>query len=116
MCIFGGHFGFPNFFLGEWGIQIRNQRLRDLPSTEFHPKQINFGILIHHIRSGGPSWPTGPSFALPPPIIYKIYNKVAERTNYKNVHLNLQFIDKQNLDTFIYQVIGGLVYRWRRGL
>ena len=29
--------------------------------------------------------------------------------NYKNVHLNLQFIDKHNLDTFIYQVIVGLV-------
>ena len=29
--------------------------------------------------------------------------------NYKNVHFNLQFIDKQNLDTFIYQVIVGLV-------
>ena len=29
--------------------------------------------------------------------------------NYKNFRLNLQFIDKQNLDTFIYQVIVGLV-------
>ena len=25
--------------------------------------------------------------------------------NYKNVHSNLQFIDKLNLDTFIYQVM-----------
>ena len=29
--------------------------------------------------------------------------------NYKNIHWNLQFIVKKNLDTFIYQVIGGLV-------
>ena len=35
---------------------------------------------------------------------------VAERLpNYKNVHSNLQFIDKQNLDTFIYRVIDAVV-------
>ena len=28
--------------------------------------------------------------------------------NYKNFHSNWQFIDKQNLDLFIYQVICGL--------
>ena len=29
--------------------------------------------------------------------------------NYNNVYLNLQFIENSNWDTFIYQVIGGLV-------
>ena len=86
MSIFVDRFGFLNFDRGWWGVQIRNQRLRKLPSTEFHLNQFTFGILIRLIRSDGPSCPT--------------CNK-----NYRNVHLNLQFIDKQNLDTFIYQVI-----------
>ena len=55
MCVFVGHFGFLNFDLDEWGVQIRNRRNRKLPSTEFHPNQISFGIIIRYIQSGGPS-------------------------------------------------------------
>ena len=46
MCIFVGHFGFLNFDLGGCGVQIGNQRLRKLPTIEFHSNQITFGILI----------------------------------------------------------------------
>ena len=53
MSIFVGRFGFLNFDLGGWGVQIRNQRLRKLPSTEFHLNQITFDILIRLVRSGG---------------------------------------------------------------
>ena len=66
MGIFVGHFGFLNFDIGEWEVQIRNQRLRKLPSTEFHLNQITFGILIRLIRSGGPSCPRGPSCSTSP--------------------------------------------------
>ena len=57
MSIFVGRFGFLNFDLGGWGVQIRNQRLRKLRSIEFFLNQITFGILIRLIRSGGPSCP-----------------------------------------------------------
>ena len=59
MSIFIGRFGFLNFDLGGWEVQIRNQRLRKLPSTEFHliVNQITFDILIRLIRSGGPYCP-----------------------------------------------------------
>ena len=40
MWIFVGHFEFMNFDLGGRGVQIRNQRLRKLPSATFHPNQI----------------------------------------------------------------------------
>ena len=77
MCIFIGSFGFLNFDLGGWGVQIRNQRLRKLPTTELHPNQITFGIFDpSYSRSGGPSCPRGPSCSTS---IYKIYNKVGER-------------------------------------
>ena len=56
-----------------------NQRLRKLPSTEFHLNQITFGILIRLIRSGGPSCPRGPFCSTFPYYIYVIYNKVADR-------------------------------------
>ena len=69
MCIFVGHFGFLNFDLGAWGgggggggVQIRNQQLCKLSSTEFHQNQITFGISVRHIRSGSPSCPRGPSY------------------------------------------------------
>ena len=61
MCIFVGRFEFLNFYLDGWGVEIRDQRLRSLPSTDFHTNQIIFGILIRHIRSGGPSLPRRPS-------------------------------------------------------
>ena len=79
MCIFVDHFRFLNFDLGGWGVQIRNQRPHKLPSTEFHPNQITFVILIRHIGSGGPSDASEVLLAPPHPTIYKIYNKVAER-------------------------------------
>ena len=66
MCIFIGHIGSLNFYLGRCEVQIRDQRLRKLPSTEFHPNQITSGILIRHIRSGGPSCPKGPSCSINP--------------------------------------------------
>ena len=55
MSFFVGHFGFLNFDLGRWGVQICNQRLRKLPSIEFHRNQITFAhfscinnlLLIH---------------------------------------------------------------------
>ena len=78
MCIFVGRFGFLNFDLGGWGVQIRSQRLRKLPSIVFHRNQITFGILIRLIRSRGPSCPRGPSCSTFP-TIYEIYNKVAKR-------------------------------------
>ena len=55
MSIFVGRFGFLNFDLGGCRVQIRNQRLRKLPSSEFYLNQITFDILIRLIRSGGPS-------------------------------------------------------------
>ena len=45
-------FEFLNFGLGGWEIQIRYQRPRKFPSTEFLANQITFGILVHHIRDG----------------------------------------------------------------
>ena len=71
MFISVGHFGFMNFHLGGLGFQIRNQRLCKLPSTEFHPNQITFGISNRHIRSGVPYL----GLALTPPtIVYSIKN------------------------------------------
>ena len=61
MIIFVQRFGILNSDLGGWGVQIRNQRLRKLPSTEFHLNQITFDIFICLIRSGGPSCSKGPS-------------------------------------------------------
>ena len=66
MYIFVGHFGFMNFDLDGWWVQIRNHRLRKLPSTEFHPNQITFDILIGHTRSGGPPCPRGLSCSTSP--------------------------------------------------
>ena len=66
MSIVVGRFGFLNFDLGGWEVQIRNQRLRKLPSMEFHLNQITFDILICLIRSGGPSCPIGPSCSTSP--------------------------------------------------
>ena len=66
MSIFVGRFGCLNFYLGGWEVQIRNQPLRRLPSTEFHLNQITFDILIRIIRSGGPSCPRGPSCSISP--------------------------------------------------
>ena len=60
MSVFVGRFGFMNFDLGGWGVQIRNQKLRKLPSTELHVNQITFDILIRLIRYGGPSCPRVP--------------------------------------------------------
>ena len=83
MSIFSGCFGFLNFDLGGWRVQIRNQRLCKLPSTEFHLNQITSGILNRLIRSGGPSCPRGLLYpqrlALPSPTIDKIYDEVTER-------------------------------------
>ena len=72
MSILVGRFGFLNFYLRGRGVQIRNQRLRKLPNTEFHLNQITFGILIRLIRSGGPSYPRGP-FLLFLPLLYIKY-------------------------------------------
>ena len=66
MIIFVQRFGFLNSDLGGWWVQIRNQRLRVLPSTEFHLNEITFDILIRLIRSGGPSCPRGPSCSTSP--------------------------------------------------
>ena len=66
MSIFVRCFRFLNFDLGGWGVQIRNYRLRELPSTEFQLNQIIFKILIRLIRSGGPSCPRGPSYSTSP--------------------------------------------------
>ena len=79
MSILVGRFGVLDFDLGGWWVQIRNQRLRKLPSTKFYLNQITFGILIRLIRSSGPSCPRGLSCSTSPYYMYKIYNKVAER-------------------------------------
>ena len=63
MSILVGRFEFLNFGLGGRWVQIRNQRLRKLPSTKFYLNQITFGILIRLIRSGGPSCPRGLSYS-----------------------------------------------------
>ena len=69
MIIFVQCFGFLNSDLGGWGVQIRNQRLHVLPSTEFHLNLITFDILIRLIRSGGPSCPRDPSCSTSPDYI-----------------------------------------------
>ena len=106
MCIFFVHFGFLNFDLGGRGVQIRNQRLHKLPSTECHPNQITFSILVRHIRSGGPSCPKGKTVLYLPLLYIKyiiklpnVYQKIQKRLFNLAIHL----------DTFIYKVIGGLV-------
>ena len=79
MCIFVGHLEFLNFDVGGWAVQIRNQQRHKLSITEFHPNQITFGIVIRHIRSGGPSCPRGPSCSTYPYYMYKIFNEFVER-------------------------------------
>ena len=92
MCFVVGHFGFLNFYLGGWGVQIRNQRHRKLPSTEFHPNQITFGILIRYIPSDGPSCLRGPSCSNS--LLYikyiiklpKVYQKLQKRSFKLAIH------------------------------
>ena len=64
---------------------------RSFSITEFWTRRV---------RGGGGGGGGGGGFRL----VNEKYNKVAERLpkTKKNVYLNLQFIVKQNLDTFIY--------------
>ena len=108
MCIFVGHFGFLNFDLGGWGSKFVisdfvNFRLPN--STQIKLLLVFWSVIFGLAVRFAP----GALLALPPSM-YKVYNKLPNvYQNYKNVHSNLQFIDKKNLDTFIYQVIGGRV-------
>ena len=105
-CIFVGHFRFLNFDLGGGGGGGSKFVISDFvnsPVPNF--SQIKLLSVFLSVIFG-----LAVRLALldsPPPTIYKIYNKVAERLpQTTQTYSQTQFIDKQNLDTFTYQIIG----------
>ena len=82
MCIFVGNFRFLNSDLGGWGVPIRNQRLRNLPSTEFNPNQITVGILLYP--------PPAPLFPQEPFLLYFLLLYIKYIIKLLNVYQKIQ--------------------------